>query len=96
MEAKVAPQDIDQIGVGAHAVIRTMAGNQRTMPELNGRVTYVSVDVTREQPSAGVLSCPGGRYPKRKLNASANSGSFRACRQRSLCRPIHALHYYIC
>ena len=31
-----------------------MAGNQRTMPELNGVLSHVSADLTREQVSAGV------------------------------------------
>ena len=54
VEAKVAPQDIDQIGLGARVVVRIMAGNQRTMPELNGVLSHVSADLTREQVSAGV------------------------------------------
>ena len=49
VEAKVAPQDIDQIGLGAAARVRIMAGNQPTMPELNGILTHVSADLTREQ-----------------------------------------------
>ena len=49
VEAKVAPQDIDQIGLGAAARVRIMAGNQSTMPELNGILTHVSADLTREQ-----------------------------------------------
>jgi len=53
VEAKVAPSDIDQVALGAPAVIRIMAGNQRTMPELSGIVTYVSADLTREQPTTG-------------------------------------------
>ena len=53
VEAKIAPQDIDQIGVGAHVAIRIAAGDQRTMPELNGSLTHVAADLTRDQPSAG-------------------------------------------
>jgi membrane fusion protein, type I secretion system len=52
VEAKVAPQDIDQLGLGAPAVVRIMAGNQRTMPELTGVLTHVSADLTREQANA--------------------------------------------
>ena len=52
VEAKVAPQDVDQIGVGAPVAIRIMAGDQRATPELNGALTYVSADLTRDQPSA--------------------------------------------
>ena len=51
VEAKVAPQDIDQIGRGARVVVRIAAGNQRTMPELNGELIHVSADLTREQPN---------------------------------------------
>ena len=54
VEAKVAPQDIDQIGLGARVVVRIMAGNQRTMPELNGVLSHVSADLTREQASAAM------------------------------------------
>jgi HlyD family secretion protein len=35
-----------------------MAGNQRTMPELNGVVSYVSADLSREQPNAGTPTQP--------------------------------------
>jgi HlyD family secretion protein len=49
VEAKVAPQDIDQVALAADAVIRIMAGNQRTTPTITGRVTRVSADITKEQ-----------------------------------------------
>jgi HlyD family secretion protein len=49
IEAKVATQDIDQVGRGAPAVVRIMAGNQRTTPELNGVVMHVSADQSKEQ-----------------------------------------------
>lgn len=57
VEAKVAPNDIDQIAEGSHAVVRIMAGNQRTIPELNGRLTRISADLTKETqpgPMAGM------------------------------------------
>jgi HlyD family secretion protein len=53
IEAKVSPTDIDQIAVGAPVRVRVMAGNRRTAPQLEGVVTIVSADLTREQPSAG-------------------------------------------
>ena len=58
VEAKVAPQDIDQIGHGAKVLVRIAAGNQRAMPELNGELTHVSADLTREPPSAGAQPQP--------------------------------------
>jgi len=51
VEAKVAPQDIDQIAVGAAGVVRIMAGDQRTMPDVNGVLTRVSADLTRDPPN---------------------------------------------
>ena len=51
VEAKVAPQDIDQIAVGAVGVVRVMAGDQRTMPDLTGVLTRVSADLTHDQQS---------------------------------------------
>lgn len=52
IDAKVAPQDIDQVAVGAPAHVRIMAGNQRTTPDLNATVTLVSADLAKEPPSA--------------------------------------------
>jgi HlyD family secretion protein len=40
----VAPHDIDQVASGATAVVRIMAGNQRTTRVIAGRVTRVSAD----------------------------------------------------
>jgi HlyD family secretion protein len=60
VEAKVAPQDVDQIELGAPALVRIMAGNQRTMPDLKGILTHVSADLTREQTPAG--SQPAAPY----------------------------------
>jgi HlyD family secretion protein len=56
VEAKVAPSDVDQLGVGARAIVRIVAGNQRTMPELNGILIYVAADLTRDLPSAGAAA----------------------------------------
>jgi len=49
VEAKVNPQDIDKLQIGQKTLLRLSAFNQRTTPELNGRVTRVSPDVTTDQ-----------------------------------------------
>jgi HlyD family secretion protein len=49
VEAKVPPQDIDQLHVGQTAVLRFSAFNQRTTPEINGTVSLVSADVSVDQ-----------------------------------------------
>lgn len=48
VDAKVAPQDIDQIHVGQRAVLRFGAFNQQTTPEVNGEVIHIGADVTQE------------------------------------------------
>jgi HlyD family secretion protein len=48
VEAKVAPQDIDQVAAGASVRVRLGAGNRRTTPDLEGKVTVVSPDLTRD------------------------------------------------
>lgn len=48
-EAKVNPQDIDQVQVGQLAVLRFSAFNARTTPEIDGKVTRVSADTTTDQ-----------------------------------------------
>jgi HlyD family secretion protein len=58
VEAKVAPGDIDQVAVGAEAVVRVMAGNQRTTPVITGRLTRVSADLTREQQQNSAQPAP--------------------------------------
>jgi HlyD family secretion protein len=55
VEAKLAPQDIDQVRVGQSAVLRFSAFNQGTTPELNGVVSRVWVD--RQAP--GTAPRPG-------------------------------------
>jgi HlyD family secretion protein len=49
VEARVSPQDIDQVRVGQTAALRFSAFSQRTTPEINGAVSRVSADVTTEQ-----------------------------------------------
>jgi HlyD family secretion protein len=51
VEAKLNPQDIDQVQPGQKAVLRFSTFNQRTTPELNGTVTRVSADLTTDQHS---------------------------------------------
>lgn len=46
VEAKVLPQDIDQIRFGQEAVLRFSAFSQRVTPEVFGKVTRISADVS--------------------------------------------------
>jgi len=49
VEAKVQPQDIDQLKLGAPATLRFSAFSQRTTPELNGEVSRISADLSSDQ-----------------------------------------------
>ena len=47
VEVRVDPQKIDQLQLGQAATLRFPGFNQRTTPELNGRVTRIAADVIR-------------------------------------------------
>lgn len=49
VEAKISPQDIDQLYVGQAASLRFSAFNQRTTPEIQGTISRISADVTSDQ-----------------------------------------------
>lgn len=49
IEAKIAPQDIDQVVAGQQATVLLTAFNVRTTPEVKGRVRQVSAELSREQ-----------------------------------------------
>jgi HlyD family secretion protein len=49
VEAKLNPQDIDQVRAGQAAALRFSTFNQRTTPELTGVVERVSADLTTDQ-----------------------------------------------
>ena len=49
VEAKVAPSDVDQLYPDQPSILRFSAFNIRTTPELNGKVSWVSPDITEEE-----------------------------------------------
>ena len=49
VEAKIPPQDIDQVALGSTTTVRIMAGNQRTMIDLFGEVTHIGADLTKDK-----------------------------------------------
>jgi HlyD family secretion protein len=51
VEAKIAPQDIDQVMQSKSALIRFAAFNQRTTPEINGLVRSIAADLTKDERS---------------------------------------------
>ncbi|HEY5129155.1 MAG TPA: HlyD family type I secretion periplasmic adaptor subunit [Bradyrhizobium sp.] len=49
IEARLQPNDIDQVKMGQKAFIRFSAFNQGVTPQLNGIVSYVSADTSHDQ-----------------------------------------------
>lgn len=49
VEAKVAPQDIDQVHEGQQATLRFTAFNARTTPEVAATLTRISADVSKDE-----------------------------------------------
>ncbi len=49
VEARLQPQDIDQVHPGQKAFVRLSAFNQRVTPQLTGAVSFVSADTSRDQ-----------------------------------------------
>ncbi len=60
IEARLAPQDIDQVKVGMQANVRFTAFNQRTTPEVTATVLRISADLLKEgtAPGAGPQMTP--------------------------------------
>ena len=49
IEARLQPNDIDQVRMGQKAFVRFSAFNQRVTPQVGGTVSYVSPDTSRDQ-----------------------------------------------
>ncbi len=51
VQARVQPQDIDQVVVDQQTIVRLTAFSQQSTPELNGTVSLVSADVSQDEKS---------------------------------------------
>ncbi len=49
IEVRLQPTDIDQVSVGQAAVLRFPAFNQRSTPELNGKISGLASEVSKDQ-----------------------------------------------
>lgn len=49
LEAKILPNDIDQVKLGQKSTVKVHASNARMMPDLHGTVSRISADVSRDQ-----------------------------------------------
>lgn len=67
VEAKVAPQDIDQLHIGQPTMLRLSAFNQRTTPEIMGTVSRISADLSTDPHSGAKFYTVRIALPKEEL-----------------------------
>ncbi|TPK96479.1 HlyD family type I secretion periplasmic adaptor subunit [Mesorhizobium sp. B2-4-14] len=67
VEARIAPQDIDKVEVGEKAAIRFSAFNVRTTPEINGEVSFVAADLTKESQTQQAFYAVRARFSTGEL-----------------------------
>jgi len=101
VEAKIAPQDIDQLHLGQPATLRFTSFNQRTTPEISGEVSRVAADVTQDQKTSAyyytvriaVSDTEFARLGKVKLIPGMPAETFIQTNERKvisyLVRPLH-------
>jgi HlyD family secretion protein len=78
LEARVMPQDRDQLHLGQKAVVRVHSSNQRTTPELNGAVRRIAADVSKDTGASAPYYTVWVTVPKDELarvrNLSVTAG----------------------
>lgn len=67
VEARIAPQDIDQIAAGQDALLRLSAFNQATTPELAGRLVTVAADLTTDEKTGSGFYSAWVRLPRSEI-----------------------------
>ncbi len=67
VEAHVAPQDIDQVTIGQHAILRLSAFNQQTTPELTGTLSRISADLTSDERTGTTFYIVRVKLPKTEV-----------------------------
>ncbi len=81
VEAKVNPQDIEQVQLNQKAVLRFPAFNLATTPEIDGQVSRISADISADQRTGQSLYTSSGYQSVRMSSrAWAIVSSFPACR----------------
>lgn len=67
VEARVPPQEIDQVRVGQPAMLRFAAFNQQTTPQLAGEVVHIGADVSQDDRASAPYYSVRIRVPEREL-----------------------------
>jgi HlyD family secretion protein len=69
VESHVQPQEIDQVRLGSDAVLRFANLNQRTTPEIVGRVVRIGADASRQDKGSPAYFLVRVAIPKETVNA---------------------------
>jgi HlyD family secretion protein len=73
VETHVAPQDIDQVKLNGPAILRFTNFNQRTTPEIDGEVSRIGADVSRDDKTGPTYFVVRIAIPPGELNKLARS-----------------------
>ena len=91
VETHVTPQDIDQVKLGQPAMLRFTNFNQRTTPEIDGDVSRIGADISRDDKSSADLFRGADRHPAGpNARNSARRVCCRECRWKCSFRPANA------
>jgi HlyD family secretion protein len=72
LEAKVVPNEIDQVKLGQKATVKVHAANARTVPDLHGSVSRISADVSRDQQTGTTFYTIRVELPQNELKKLEN------------------------
>ncbi|WP_230530126.1 HlyD family type I secretion periplasmic adaptor subunit [Microvirga roseola] len=67
LEARVLPNDIDQVKIGQEAHVRVHASHARSIPELKGSVSRISADISRDQQTGTPFYTIRVSLPKKEI-----------------------------
>jgi len=76
VEARIPPSEIDQVHLGAKAMLRFTSFNQRTTPQIEGELVRMSADISQDQKRDSRITPCGSHY--RSGNATVRQGETRA------------------
>jgi HlyD family secretion protein len=72
LEAKVLPNEIDQVKLGQKATVKVHAANARMIPDLHGSVSRISADVSKDQQTGMTFYTIRVELPQNELKKLEN------------------------
>lgn len=72
LEARVLPNEIDQVKIGQKATVKVHASNARMMPDLHGTVSRISADVSRDQQTGATFYTIRVELPEQEIKRLEN------------------------